>query len=196
MEEIVRRRGGRPRKVILVGVDWRRKGVSKAIEIIGELRKGGTDVTLQVVGCNPPLGVQVPNFVEVLGRVAKDTPEGQRRFYELLQSAHAFLLPTIAECAAVSSVEANAYGLQVVISDIGGNGSLVAEGINGHLCAVDSPPSVWAEALNQVIGESAAYRDQCLRAHAYYENELSWKVALRRFGKLVQSAISNSGSLV
>ena len=193
MEGIVSRRDRRQCKVILVGVDWVRKGVSKAIKVVGELRKENMDITLQVVGCNPPPGVQIPDYVEVLGRIPKDTPEGKLRFYELLQSAHVFLLPTVAECAAVSSVEANAYGLPVVVSDVGGNASLVAEGINGHLCALEAPSSVWAEALKQVIGEPATYRDQCLRAHAYYENELSWRVAVRRFGELAQSAIQNSG---
>ena len=90
-------------------------------------------------------------------------------------------------------VEANAYGLPVVVSDVGGNGSLVKEGINGHLCPAEAPSSIWADALEKVIGEPAVYRDQCLRAHAYYENELSWKVAVRRFGQLVQLAIPNSG---
>ena len=193
IEEIVNRRVGRPRKVILVGVDWRRKGVSKAIAVIGDLRKEGMDVTLQVVGCNPPHGAQIPNYVEVLGRIPKNTLDGERRFYELLKSAHAFLLPTIAECAAVSLVEANAYGLPVVASDVGGNRSLVSEGINGHLCAVNAPSPVWAKALKQVIGQPATYREQCLRAHAHYEHELSWKVAVRRFGELAQSALRNPG---
>lgn len=193
IEEIVSRRERCARKVILVGVDWRRKGVSKAIAVIGDLRKEGMDVTLQVVGCNPPPGAQIPNYVEVLGRIPKNTPEGERRFYELLESAHVFLLPTIAECAAVSLVEANAYGLPAVASDVGGNRSLVSEGINGYLCAVNAPSPAWAKALKQVIGQPATYRDQCLRAHAHYEHELSWKVAVRRFGELAQSALRNSG---
>ena len=193
IEAIVSSRVLRPVKAILVGVDWRRKGVSKAIAIVDQLRKEGIDITLQVVGCTPPPEVDVPNFVEVFGRIPKDTPEGEQRFYALLQSAHVFLLPTIAECAAVSLVEANAYGLPVVVSDVGGNASLVREGINGHLCAVDAPSSVWAETLKKVIGDPATYRAQCLRAHKYYENELSWRVAVRRFGELVQSTLQNSG---
>jgi glycosyltransferase involved in cell wall biosynthesis len=193
IEEIVSKRDGRPCKAILVGGDWLRKGVNKAITVIGELRKKDINITLQVVGCNPPPDVQVPNYVEILGRISKDTQEGERRFHEVLQSAHVFLLPTIAECAAVSLAEANAYGLPVVVSDVGGNGSLVKEGINGHLCAVDAPSSVWVEALERVIGDPATYRDQCLRAHAFYESELSWNVAVRRFGELVQSELQRSG---
>jgi len=195
MVDILNRRVVGRYKVILVGVDWVRKGVDKAIEIIGELRKQGMAVTLQVVGCRPPSGVQVPDYVEVLGRVPKDTTEGERRFYELLQSAHAFLLPTVAECAAVSLAEANAYGLPVVASDVGGNGSLVSEGINGHLCALNAPLSVWVETLRKVLGEPDAYRDQCLRAHAHYEKELNWRIAVQRFEQLVRATTQKPGGV-
>jgi glycosyltransferase involved in cell wall biosynthesis len=193
ISEIVGRRNGPPFKAILVGVEWQRKGVSKAIAVVGELRKQGMDMTLRVVGCTPPSGVEVPSYVEVFGRVPKDSPEGERRFCELLQSAHVFLLPTIAECAAVSLAEANAYGLPVVVSDVGGNASLVKEGVNGHLSAIDAPSFVWAEALRKVIDGPVAYRDRCLRAHAYYEDELSWKVAVRRFEEIMRSALRTPG---
>jgi glycosyltransferase involved in cell wall biosynthesis len=192
LEEIVKRRIDGPLKAILVGVDWRRKGVDKAIEIIAELRKDGIDIRLRVVGCKPPPGAHVPDYVEVFGRVPKDTPAGEQRYYDLLQSSHVFLLPTVAECAAVSTAEANAYGLPVIVSDVGGNGSLVSEGINGYLCPVDAPAVKWAEALKAILVQPDAYREQCLRAQAYYERELSWTVAVQRFGQLVQSVFQDS----
>jgi len=191
LERFLVERAAMPWTVILVGVDWKRKGVDKAIAAVGVLRERGLDVRLRVVGCRPPAGVQVPDYVEVLGRIPKSTPEGEKRFYEILQASHAFILPSVAECAAVSLVEANAYGLPVVASDIGGNPSLVKEGENGYLCHPTEAAEVWADALGKILGERAEYERFSRRAFALYHSELKWEIAVSRFEMLMEKILSD-----
>ena len=63
-------------KLIAIGVDWHRKGMDKAIEIVGELRKRKMNVRLQIVGPQPPRGFCSPHYVALLGKVSKRTMEG------------------------------------------------------------------------------------------------------------------------
>lgn len=185
IESLIANRSTKTFTVLLVGVLWERKGVDKAIEIVDAIRAKGVDARLQVIGCHPPPGKSIPPWVEILGRIDKGTPDGQVRFFDLLGAAHVFLLPSVAECAAVSLVEANAYGLPFVASNVGGNSSLVGANINGYLCELSAPIETWVEAVMKFIGDPVAYRQQCLSAHSYYETRLQWSVAVERFESLI-----------
>jgi glycosyltransferase involved in cell wall biosynthesis len=191
LERFLVERVAMPWTVILVGADWKRKGVDKAIAAVGVLRERGLSVRLRIVGCRPPATVQVPDYVDVLGRIPKSTPEGQKRYYEMLQTSHAFILPSIAECAAVSLVEANAYGLPVVASDAGGNPSLVKEGQNGYLCSAADAAEVWADALEKILGERTEYEKFSRKAFALYHSEFSWEIAVSRFERLIGKILSD-----
>jgi len=184
IDEILRTRRVAEKTIVLVGVDWQRKGVDTAIEIVGALCTMGVNAKLQVIGCNAPAGVMVPEYVEVLGRVAKERITGKKNYFDYLREAHAFLLPTRAECASVSIAEANAYALPVVVSDVGGNASLMSNGVNGYLQRLDEPAARWAEDLRSILDGSHSYEEQCLRAYQYYEQELSWERAIARFTDL------------
>lgn len=179
----------RAKTVVLVGVDWERKGVNTAIAIIRVLRAMGVTAKLQVIGCTAPAGFKVPEYVEVLGRVSKDVVPGKKNYFDYLGEAHAFLLPTRAECASVSIAEANAYGLPVVVSDVGGNASLLSEGVNGYLRQLDDPVTRWAENLFSILNDEQRYEAQSFRAYQYYQKELSWEVAIKRFTNLVNSSL-------
>ena len=190
LDLILEQRWTKPRIVVLVGVEWERKGVDKAIAAIGVLRDRGLEIRLRVVGCKAPSGVQVPDFVDVLGRIPKSTPEGRERFYQLLQTSHAFVLPSVAECAAVSLIEANAYGIAVVASDTGGNASLVRVGENGYLCDPTASPETWADALEKILGDPAECERISRSAFSLYHTEFSWDVAVKRFEKMVQKQLT------
>lgn len=191
LERLLLERAATPLTIILVGVDWKRKGVDKAIAAVGVLRERGLPIRLRVVGCQAPAMVQVPDYVDVIGRVPKSTPEGQKRFYELLQTSHAFILPSVAECAAVSLVEANAYGLPVVASNTGGNPSLVQEGLNGYLCDPTAPAEVWADALRKILEDRPTYEKISRSAFALYHSEYRWDIAVIRFERLMQQILQD-----
>ncbi len=194
LDVLVAQRMLTPWIVILVGVDWKRKGVDKAIAAVGVLRQRGFEVRLKVVGCKEPANTFVPDYVEVLGRIPKNTPDGKRTFYELLQTSHAFVLPSIAECAAVSIVEANAYGLPAVASNTGGNPSLVREGVNGYLCDPSAPAEVWADALQKIIGDRSDYERQAREAFSLYQSEFCWPVAVTRLEQVLLNILPEKKS--
>jgi glycosyltransferase involved in cell wall biosynthesis len=66
-------------RLLLVGVDWQRKGCSFAIEVAQQLRQRAVNVKLDIVGCLPPPGYEVPDFVTCHGFLRKSCPEDVAR---------------------------------------------------------------------------------------------------------------------
>jgi glycosyltransferase involved in cell wall biosynthesis len=67
--------------------------------------------------------------VEVHRHLTPNSPE-LRALYE---QADVFVLPSLAECFGIATVEAMASGLPVVQSDRGGSADIVEHGTNGYL---------------------------------------------------------------
>jgi glycosyltransferase involved in cell wall biosynthesis len=193
-EQLLRARLAQPAVVTLVGVDWKRKGVDKAISAVGVLRQRGMQVRLRVVGCKAPASVTVPDYVDVLGKIPKVTSGGQESFYDQLKTSHVVVLPSVAECAAVSLIEANAYGLPVVASNVGGNPSLVRKGRNGDLCDPTASAELWADALEGILKDPQTYERLSRESFALYHGEYSWDMAISRFERLVETVISSSAN--
>jgi glycosyltransferase involved in cell wall biosynthesis len=179
-------------KLILLGLDWRRKGVAKAIEVVGELRTRGLKAQLHIVGCLPPPGFVVPDFVSLFGRISKATPEGVRQLVELLGGSHLLILPTEAECAAVVLAEANAYGVPFLSSDVGGNASLVRQNFNGVLLPPEAGVSTWAEEAMRILCDRETYERFAWQAYDFFGRQLSWAHAVSRFEQASHDLLGSS----
>jgi glycosyltransferase involved in cell wall biosynthesis len=176
-------------KLIILGLDWQRKGMAKAIEVAGELRRRGLDIQLQIVGCRPPAGYPVPGYVSLYGKVLKDTPEGARQLERLLGESHLLILPTEAECAAVVLAEASAFGVPSLSTDVGGNASLVRQGHNGILLPLDADISTWADEAMWILRDRGSYERFAWRAYDFFHQCLSWSNAIQRFEAAVRDLL-------
>lgn len=179
-------------KLIALGFDWQRKGMAKAIEVAGELKKRGLDVELQIVGCHPPAGFTPPGYVSLVGRVSKYTPEGVEKLKRLLGESHLLILPTEAECAAVALAEANAYGVPFVSTDVGGNASLAQQNVNGTLLPLESSVSTWADAAMRFLHERSSYEGFCWQAYNYFQQKLTWQQAVSHFEHAAHEQLGNA----
>ena len=167
--------------LIIVGVHWERKGVARAIEIGGELRSRGMDARLTIVGCLPPAKFVNPGYVSLLGKISKFSAEGVRQITQLLGESHLMVLPAVAECAAVALVEANAYGVPFLSTDVGGNSSLVRQNYNGILLPLGAEVSTWADAAISILRGREKYERFAWQAHDYFHERLSWGHAVSHF---------------
>jgi glycosyltransferase involved in cell wall biosynthesis len=182
-------RGSDQIKLIILGVDWQRKGMAKAIEVAGELRKRGLNVQLQIVGCRPPSGFPVPGYVSLFGRVSKHTLEGVRQLERLLGESHLLILPTEAECAAVVLAEASAFGVPFISTDVGGNASIVRQGYNGILLPLEADVFTWANEAMRILNDRKSYERFVWQAYDFFHQRLSWNHAIKRFKEAVHDLL-------
>ena len=109
-------------RLLLVGMDWERKGIDIAIDSVRVLNKIQKKYSfdLTIIGVEQPAGQEYESYIHILGRLNKNIPEKYERMISYYQESDLFLLPTKAECAGIVFAEAAEYGLSSVTHKTGG----------------------------------------------------------------------------
>lgn len=164
-------RVGRPHRLLLSGVSWRRKGGDFALSVLEAMRGLGAEATLTVAGMTPPAGAAMPRGVETVGFVNRLTEEGDRDYRSLLASSSLLLHPAKADADPGVIREAAAYGVPCLAPDLMGIPTVMGQGRVGALLPPAASPSDWAWAAAELLGD---YPAAAMRARDYYEERLDW----------------------
>lgn len=179
-DEIPRRTPGCDEEIrlLLVGVDWKRKGADVAVGAVDELVRRGRRAVLDVVGVLPPGDEWRRSYVNYHGFLSKDDPSTACRLDELYREASVMVLPSRHDPTPIVVAEAAAYGLPVVASDVCGIPERVVDGRTGVLLGAGSPGSAYADAVEYVIADGDRYARFCANSRERHEGHLSWRVAI------------------
>lgn len=171
-------------ELLLIGVDWTRKGGDIAKGIMECLNRQGIECRLTVCGCVPPYPPD-PN-IRVFPFLDKNKPSDLQRLEELLAEASYLVVPTQAECFGIVFCEAFAYGLPVVTRQVGGVPEIVTHGVNG----VVLDPMAPAEEFANLIAENYQNKESYLRyrsaARDAYEKKFNWSNWARELRAIAQ----------
>jgi glycosyltransferase involved in cell wall biosynthesis len=174
-------------------VDWQRKGAQIAIDTVAAMRRLGVDARLTLVGCVPPAGLAMPDFVTLVAKVDKSTQTGQAVLTRLYSQSHLLILPSRAECAAVSLAEASNYAVPSLSTDVGGNSTLVKNGINGHLFPLEAGPSDYAKFALGLLNDRDRYTAMCWSSYGRAKAELNWDAAVSRLTAEISPVLQLAG---
>jgi glycosyltransferase involved in cell wall biosynthesis len=159
--------------LLMVGVDWDRKGGPIAFECLLSLLERGIDVRLTVCGCVPPAEFNHPNM-QVIPFLNKNEAEQQQRMSRLFQDSHFLLFPTRAEAMGIVTCEASAHGLPSLVTETGGTRGALKEGVNGFLLPFAARGAAYADKILSVIADPACYQALVTSSRDEYENFLNW----------------------
>lgn len=136
---------------LLVGVDWNRKGVQKAIDAVQYLNEFyKINVHLNIVGLQCP-NEKSYSFCTFYGFLNKNNTNDLEKIDQLYKYSDVFIVPTIAECAGIVFAEACAYGLPILTHDTGGIGNYVLNDYNGYRLSMDSTYIDFAKKFKDII---------------------------------------------
>lgn len=181
-------------KLLLVGVDWKRKGIETAINttrILNE-RQSGHHYSLTIAGFARPQGWNDHN-IHFAGRLDKSKPQELEELVRLYQESDIFVLPTRAECAGIVFSEAAMFGLPTVTYATGGTTSYVDDGVTGFCLEPGSSPEAFADALQKIV-ESGELTEYSNNARRKYERELNWPHWLSQFDAIARGLIKDYGT--
>ncbi|MFT8710354.1 MAG: glycosyltransferase family 4 protein [Sporolactobacillus sp.] len=172
--------------MLLVGVDWKRKGIDLAINCVEKLNNRGSkwQFQLTIVGFNKPENFE-KKHIEFAGHLNKNNREECERMITYYLNNEIFILPTKAECSAIVFSEAAMYGLPVFTHDTGGTMTYVEDGVTGRGLQLGSTADDFADAILDMLnhGNLQQWSDQ---ARQKYEKELNWNVWLTECIKLLE----------
>jgi glycosyl transferase family 1 len=110
--------------ILFVGGHFERKGGPQLLEWF--LAHGQGRCELHIVTRTPP-DASAPGL-----HVYTDMETNDPRLIQLYHESHIFALPTLADCYSVASIEAMATGLPVILTNVGGAGEIVTDGVDGY----------------------------------------------------------------
>jgi glycosyltransferase involved in cell wall biosynthesis len=110
---------------------------------------------------------------------------------DYLRAADLFVLPSLAEGMSNSLLEAMASALPCVVSGIGGNTDLIADGQTGRLVS-SATPAAWAHALVELLEDPAAARQMGLAARRRIDEEFALAIVVDRYIELYRRMIDGS----
>ncbi|MEM6421123.1 MAG: glycosyltransferase family 4 protein [Pseudomonadota bacterium] len=176
-----------PLKLLYIGTHWARKGGAIALAAVDALCARGVAAEITLVGSVPAEVTERPG-VRIAGFLDKNDPAAAARLDRLLAEAHLFVLPTRADCTPMVVAEANTFGTPVLITETGGIGSLVTEGVNGRMLPVEAPPEAWAQAIAEMTADPGAWAAMSQASFAHARDRLSWQVWARDLARIAREA--------
>ena len=186
----LRRRDESEWELLFVSVDWEPKGTQIAVDTTTALRARGINARLTLVGCLPPRTISLPDYVTVIGRIDRSTLKAQALLSALYMQAHLLILPGHAECVAVFLAEASAHGVPSLTTNVGGNATLVRDGVNGYLLPLEAGPTDYAHYVLQLLADPAKYAALCWSSFQRFQTELNWDVAVSRLIAEIDSVLN------
>lgn len=179
---------GRAFRLLLVGVDWQRKGADIAVQTLRNLRARGMEVELTICGCTPPEPMS-ESGITIIPFLDKRDPSEKARLAQLYKDADLFILPTKADCYGIVFCEAASYGLPSIAPATGGVPDAVRENQNGILVPEGATAEVYADAIAHLVGDPERLAELSRSSRLRYETELNWEAWARSVTSVMQSLL-------
>lgn len=173
-------------KLLFLGKHWERKGGDTVFKVAKALHAAGQSIELHFVGCYPPKGTEIPDYIHCHGFISKRTSEGVEKITRLLRESHFLFVPSQAEAYGIVFCEANSFGLPCLTSHVGGISTIVKDNLNGMTFALDAPVSEYCNFIMSLMQNYVRYKEMALNSFHEFETRLNWKVAVERVRGLIQ----------
>jgi glycosyltransferase involved in cell wall biosynthesis len=170
----LRRLASPPYKLLFITGDWQRKGGDLVLEILTLLNSTtGLNSELTIIGKYPDSLPKDPK-IKKIPFLDKNVKHQFKQYISILNESHLLLSPTRADCSPLVFGEANAYGVPVVTTAVGGIPEIIYPGKNGYMLPVDAPASEYVTLIAQILSDQKAYQDLVVSSRLEYENRLNW----------------------
>ena len=187
-----------PTKILTVARLVREKGLEYGIKSIKVLLKNNPNLHVQynIIG-NGILQEQLKECVTKLGLngIVKFLGEmDQTGVSKQMQEAHIFLLPSIEEALPVALMEAQATGLPVVATDVGGVSEVVTDGRSGYIVPAKNPLAI-ASKLEYLIENPGIWPEMGNYGRRIIEDKHDIKILNKRLEEIYYDLIRDNRTI-
>jgi glycosyltransferase involved in cell wall biosynthesis len=160
-------------RLLFVGRDWSRKGGDIAFQTLACLGERGVNAELVVVGTTPPPEIKHEKL-RVIPYLNKNVPQQRKQLDELFLNSNFFIFPTRADCSPIVICEANAFGLPVFTTDVGGIPTIIKNGRNGYMLPLSASGDDYANLIVQNFSDRGVYENLVRSSREEYDRRLNW----------------------
>lgn len=178
--------------LLFIGKDWERKGGNIAYQTLLSLLDMGVDAELLMMGCTPPSEFQHKKL-KVIPFLNKNISEEQEQFSQILLNSHFLVFPTRADCSPIVICEANAYGIPVITTDVGGIPTILKEGQNGYMLPLSAGGDEYAKQIATHFSNKQTYEQLVRSSRKEYDDRLNWNKWAESMYKIMTDMIQQAG---
>ena len=160
-------------RLLFIGRDWSRKGGNIAFQTLTCLGERGVDAELVVVGTAPPPEIKHEKL-RVIPYLNKNVPQQRKQLDELFLNSNFFIFPTRADCSPIVICEANAFGLPVFTTDVGGIPTIIKNGRNGYMLPLSASGEDYANLIGEKFSDKGVYENLVRSSREEYDMRLNW----------------------
>jgi glycosyltransferase involved in cell wall biosynthesis len=180
----------RPR-LLFLGKNFARKGGDDLLAAFARVREARPDAELWVVGPSSP-DPGIPG-VRWIGHISRADPDGDDRIDEIYRSATAFVMPTLYEGFGIPYLEAMAYRLPCIGSDVCAIPEIIEEGVTGYLTPLHDPETLAARML-AVVSDPDRARAMGEAGYERFRSRFTWARVAERIEEEVSSRLDALGA--
>lgn len=162
-----------PCRLLFMGRDWHRKGGDIAYQTLISLQQQGMDAELIIVGSTPPASTKSEKLT-LIPFLNQNIPQERQQFQELFLTSHFLISPTRADCSPMVFCDANAFGLPVLTTDVGGIPTIINEGKNGYMFPLSASGEDYANLIAQTFSNPTRYAQLVSSSREEYDKRLNW----------------------
>jgi|LauGreDrversion4_2_1035121.scaffolds.fasta_scaffold10683_8 glycosyltransferase involved in cell wall biosynthesis len=173
-------------EILFVGVDWKRKGGDKVLEVFDYIRKKGIDARLHIAGPHTSPIKEARDDIFYYGFLDKHDENDEKLLQSLFSNAHFFVMLSESECYGLVYCEANAYGTPVVGFNTGGVSTIITEA-NGVLLDIATKKEEISELLISLFENKNRYYNLCVSSYKMFANKFNWHHAGYQIKQLLEN---------
>jgi len=166
-------------KLITIGVDWKRKGIDKAILLTESLINMGVDTELTIIGSALRKNINKP-YLKIYNSINKSKSNGEEMISKLFFDSHFNVLFSEAEAFGVVLVEANMHGIPNIAFNVGGISEIVKNNVSGHLFDKNCDIDLIIKYILDLKNNLAKYRKLCFSSYDNYENFHKYSAIIKK----------------
>jgi glycosyltransferase involved in cell wall biosynthesis len=176
-----------PIRLLLVGREYKRKGIPVVIEVARQLNQKGIRSELTICGVTG----EADGPVRFAGLFRKSVPEELRKYADLYRQANLLIHPALFDPSPIVPAEAAAFGVPTITNDVGGLATSVADGVSGIVLPAHSPAEAYVETIARLAQSPEEYARLSLGARKRYEQEQNWHVAGQRVMRVLEEVAAS-----
>lgn len=178
-------------RMLIVGVEWHRKGIDLACELTRRLHQSGVNCELHIVGCDNQKKeiIATEDYFHFHGFLSKKNDNERLKLESIYAATNFFLLPSRADCTPMVVAEANSHSIPVICTDIGGMRTVVNPPHGGEVYPLVDWLKCAFEKIKKCIDNPGFYSACCDNAYNNYNDRLTWERAGEKFKQLLQSVV-------
>jgi glycosyltransferase involved in cell wall biosynthesis len=191
VDKLIKQRSNSRCQVTFLGVNWQRKGLMLAYEVMIGLRAQGIPTTMNVIGCEVPTDFpsdfHEDEDVRNYGFLSKDRSSQRALLQEILRNSHFLLHPANFECFGIALAEANAFGVPAIATNNHGPKTIIRDGYNGKLFERSEYVAKAVDFIKYQMEEYEDYRKLASTAFLYQRNYLNWSTGVQRIKAIAKN---------